>query len=100
MWVPIRRAALPLVPTTANGRIAQKLREKEDTLSLENEIQNLLSDFPSPLGFSLPFSYVGDDTICVLSSSDFNNPQNAYYVPSFPRFDIRHYLGRPFSSFL
>ena len=32
---PTRRAALPLVPTTAKGRIAQKLREKEDTLSLK-----------------------------------------------------------------
>ena len=31
----MRRVALPLVPTTANGRITQKLREKEDTLSLK-----------------------------------------------------------------
>ena len=36
----------------------------------------------------------------ILSSSDLNNSQNAYYVPPFPRFDIRHYLGPPFSSFL
>ena len=95
---PSRTTSL-LAPSKSNGPIARDLREKHDSLSLENP------HFPfckKSLAFTfLSLIFEGDEALFpILSLCDLKSNPIIPIMSLFLRFDIRHYLDRPFSSFL
>ena len=94
-----RRTASLLAPSTADGRILRKSREKSETLSLESEIWGSLHQF-------CKFTFFGslkigeDGHVHYFVFSDLKSNSIIPIMSLFLRFDIRHYLGHPFSSFL
>ena len=94
-----RRTASLLAPSTADGRISRDLREK---LSLSLKLSQkwwLLEEFWFFTFFALDFKW-RRRLLAILSSSHLKSNSKIPVISLLLRFDIRHYLGRPFSSFL